>query len=250
MPKKGFEQSKFEQSKKDLKQSLETNEARIKEAESKIEYEINIFKVPKGEVYFFDGNDKKTGKGDCNEQLKIPEGTKKIIANGNVNMKGAKGFKYLSVYAAGNVTGQELDLGEYLAVRATGNVDLINKSGTIISVTNNGDVKLGGFTYASVNSRGSVLSTKRSMSFQEITTQGDISIFNLAKDNKVNAGGNVRITENYGTVNAGGNVTVIKNDSGNINQNLLTSHTKSLPSFSGREDNRSASRNISDGLGM
>lgn len=237
----------LEQSLMDLKQSLEKNEARIKKAKSEIEHEINIFKVPKGEVYFFDGNDKITGKGDCNEQLKIPEGTKKIVANGNVNMTGAKGFKYLTVYAAGSVTGQELDLGEYLAVRATGDVDLINKSNTNILVMNGGDAKLGGFSYASVDSGGSVSSTKRSMSFIEITAQGDISIFNLAKDNKINAGGNARITENYGTINAGGNVTVIKNNSGKINKNLLPSHTKSLSNFQTRETARSVSRSINDG---
>lgn len=160
---------------------FEVNKAVIDKANFQIAYEITKLEVPKGKVYFFDGDDKviwEVGKRDCEDTIEIPKGTKKIIADGDLNITGGSNPDYLSMFVDGRVTGRGLNLGRYTSVRATGSVDLVNNNPeSSILVMNSGDVTLNGaFRTASANTTGSVRSDSKETAFFEVTTEKDVSI--------------------------------------------------------------------------
>jgi len=137
-----------------------------------IKKEVLERKIPEGETRFYNANKQLIGKADSTYSVTIPEGTAKIVANGNLSLGGYIGGynrEPITIISSGGVTGATLALGSTLI--AGGDVKLFDNAGEVLS---------GGRVDIERNSAGRIVSTSGikigGNSESETITGGDIDV--------------------------------------------------------------------------
>lgn len=193
----------------ELEQELKNNKIKITDSKRTIEDQIVQNGIAKGKVAFFDENgDRIRSKQDFgnsnnngrNELLFVPLQTKRIVANCDLDLTGVERTGPLHIYAAGNVTGENVAIREAI-VHATGYVNLASNpdkhTKNYITVVSGGDTTLNGYVGVTANSGGSILSDKNSL-FLHAAAEKDVDIGILAEKtmtagHKAYAGGKAKV---------------------------------------------------------
>lgn len=183
---------------------------------AKIKEEIENAKVPVGKVYFLDKDGNRLKEGNSEDDLKLPANTAKIIANGNLNIKGD--LDNITVFAKTSVTASNTDSGSKII--AGGDVNIGGLHLGEVAAGGNfitkgiifGEVAVKGRVFASVSQSESKIFAGKDVHITSSTQGGVFTGGNFQTESAIHgeiaAKGNVKSKDSiYGKVTAGGNIT-------------------------------------------